>query len=149
MKIEMAGARFAIGAKAVRRGGGWGVDVRVVATSINEQGHQVLAPKHGALSFAGTVERAGQKERFNDQREGDATEGIEPHKKLVIDRVWPSGLKVKPLAAGETLDLQVGLWGFGDDAASTRPVNEFFEVKLVAHKHGKPAPKVTPPASAE
>lgn len=149
LKIEIAGVRFSARAHAVRRGRGWGVSVRVVARSSDGQTHQLLSPKRGPLSFAGRVERAGHNERFSDQRQGHATQSLEAHKKVALERVWPSGSKVKPLGAGQTLDLQVGLWGFGDDASSLRPIKEFFEVKAVAGRRGKPTLKIAPPASAE
>jgi len=51
------------------------------------------------------------------------------------------------LAMGETLDMEVALWGFGESKEDRRPVKQFFHVKMKVDK-GKPKAIVEPPASA-
>ncbi len=48
---------------------------------------------------------------------------------------------------GETLDMEVALWGLGNTAEDRRPVKQFFHVKMKVDK-GKPKATVEPPASA-
>jgi hypothetical protein len=50
------------------------------------------------------------------------------------------------LAIGETLDMEVALWGLGESAEDRRPVKQFFHVKMKVDK-GKPKAVVEPPAS--
>jgi hypothetical protein len=51
------------------------------------------------------------------------------------------------LAIGETLDLEVALWGLGETSQDRRPVKQFFHVKMKVEK-GKPKAIAEPPASA-
>ena len=51
------------------------------------------------------------------------------------------------LAMGETLDMEVALWGLGDTTEDRRPVKQFFHVKMKVDK-GKPKATVEPPESA-
>jgi hypothetical protein len=48
---------------------------------------------------------------------------------------------------GETLDMEVALWGLGETAEDRRPVKQFFHVKMKVDK-GKPRAVAEPPSSA-
>lgn len=146
--VEMAGVLFRINAKAVRRGAGWGVKVMVTAKSKDEQAHVLLSPKHGPLAFSAKVDRGGKVDKLGDARKGDKMQTVDPDKPLTLSRTWPGG-GARPVTAGQSLDLQVGLWGLGPDAHSQRPVRRFFEVKMVLGKGKKPQAVVSPPASAQ
>lgn len=146
--VEMTGVLFRIKAKAVRRGGGWGVKVTVKAKSKDKKSHVLLSPKGGPLAFSAKVDRGGKVEELGDKREGDKLQTLDAGKALELSRTWPPA-GTKPVRAGQSLELQVGLWGLGADADSQRPVRRFFEVKMVAGKgHAKPPAVVSPPASA-
>ncbi len=148
LEVEMTGVLFRIKAKAVRRGGGWGVTATVKVKSKDGKIHVLLSPKGGPLAFSAKVDRGGKVEELGDKREGDKLETVDEGKPLELSRTWPPA-GTKPITAGQSLDLQVGLWGLGADAASQRPVRQFFEVKMVAGKgHAKPPAVVSPPASA-
>jgi hypothetical protein len=45
---------------------------------------------------------------------------------------------MKPLAMGDELEIMVGIWGLGTDAASRRPLKKFCKVTL---KVDKPKPR--------
>ena len=149
LEVEITGVVFRIKAKAVRRGGGWGVKATVKAKSKDGKSHVLLSPKGGPLALSAKVDRGGKVEQIGDKREGDKLETLDEGKPLELTRTWPPA-GTKPIKAGQSLDLQVGLWGLGADADSQRPVRRFFEVKLVAGKgHAKPPAVVSPPASAK
>ena len=144
LEISVAGVQFVATASAIRVGGGWGVKVKAKAIAKDGKPHRLLTPKHGALAFAGSVERGGQPQRFGDKREGDETKSIE-EKQVELSRDWPGDSGEKPLKAGDKLTLDVGLWGLGEeDPESGRPVKQFFVVKMTVGK-GKPDALVQPP----
>ena len=148
LKITVAGVKFVASTVAEQAGGGWGVKVNVEATSDDGKPHSLTKPKAGPLAFAGSVMRKGKSEaeHFGDERTGDGEQAISGDKPLKISRTWP--IKgVHALAIGDALDLQVALWGLGNDADSRRPVKQFFHVRLQVDK-GKPKAIVEPPASA-
>ncbi len=145
--VEMTGVEFRTRAKAVRRGAGWGVKVSVEAKSKDGQSHVLLAPAHGPLAFSVKVDRGGKVEEVGDTRKGDKLETVDQGKPLKLSRTWPD-TGTRPVTRGQSLDLQVGLWGLGADADSQRPVRQFVEVKMVVGK-GKPQAVVSPPASAK
>jgi hypothetical protein len=147
LEVEVAGVRFHTGVKPVQMGGGWGVRVSATAKSKDGRTHSLSSPKRGPIALAGNIKRRGQTERFSDQREGDDEQTIEATTPLEISREWPAKGE-KPLRDGDELDLEVGLWGLGDDAASRRPVRDFFRVRMVVGKK-KPQPVVMPPPTGK
>lgn len=147
--VEVTGVEFRINAKAVRRGAGWGVKATVQAKSKDGSPHVLLGPEHGPLAFSAKVDCGGKVEELGDTRNGNKFESVDAGKPLELSRTWPDK-GVKPVTRGQSLDLQVGLWGLGADADSQRPVRQFFEVKMVVGKgHAKPQAVVSPPASAK
>jgi hypothetical protein len=140
LKVQINGAEFRPKAEAVKVNGRWGVKLTVEATTTQEK--VLLSPKKGPLAFGGTVDR-GSPSKFGDTREGGSDMTLSPGKPLTFSRTWPDADQ-KGLAPGEKLELHVGLWGLGTDAASRRPVNRFFVVKMVADRVGA-QPLLQPP----
>jgi len=148
LKITVAGVKFVASASAVQVGAGWGAKVSLEATAEDDKPHTLMSPKAGPIAFAGTILRKGKSEpeHFGDERDGDGEQAVTSDKALKLSRTWPpKGVKV--LAIGDTLDLQVALWGLGADKDSRRPVKQFCHVKLEVGK-GKPRALIEPPASA-
>jgi hypothetical protein len=148
LKISVAGMKFLASSIAEQSGGGWGVKVNLDASTDDGKSHFLSKPKAGPLAFAGSVTRKGkaEPEHFGDERAGDGQEAVEGDKPLKISRTWP--IKgVRALAIGDTLDLQVALWGLGTSADSLRPLKQFFHVRVQFTK-GKAKAIVEPPASA-
>lgn len=146
LKVDVSGVRFLATATPVRVGDGWGVKVKVSASVTDKSSHKLLSPKNGPLAFAGKVDRAGKVEQLGDERAGDDEKAL-TEKGIEFTREWPGKTGAKPLTAGQTLELQVGLWGVGADSLSLRPLRQFCLVKMVAGKQ-KPQAVVSPPSSA-
>ncbi len=147
LKIEVAGVRFLASAQAKQVGQGWGAKVTVKAEATDGKEHVLLNPKNGPLAFAAAVLKKGstEAERIGDQREGEGELTI-GSSSTSFSRDFPAkGGRV--LAIGETLDLEVALWGLGETTADRRPLKQFFHVKMKVDK-GKPKAIVEPPASA-
>ena len=147
LKIEVSGVRFLASAEAKQIAQGWGAKVTIKAEATDGKEHVLLNPKNGPIAFAGAVFKKGstEAERIPDSRDGDGEVklGSSPN---TFSREFPSkGGRV--LAMGETLDLEVALWGLGDSSEARRPVKQFFHVKMKVDK-GKPKAIVEPPASA-
>lgn len=148
LKIEVSGVRFLAAAEAKQIGQGWGAKVTVKAEVLDSKEHVLLSPKAGPIAFAAAVFKKGssEAERIGDEREGEGELKISPGSPTSFSREFPKkGGRV--LAIGETLDLEVALWGLGETAADRRPVKQFFHVKMKVDK-GKPKAIVEPPASA-
>jgi hypothetical protein len=148
LEVEVEGVRFMPKATAIKSGNGWGVRVTVAAKVLDQDAHSLLDPKNGPLAFAGSVDRGGEVLRIGDQRDGEGEILIASGENVSFTREWPGKGGDKPLAAGQTLTLEVGLWGLGPDADQRRPVRDFFQVKMRAGDKGKPVPVVAPPPSA-
>jgi len=145
LKISVAGVRFAVSASAVQVASGWGVKLNVVASATDGKPHSLSSPKAGPLAFAGSVLRKGQSEAepFGDERAGDGEQGIFGDDPTKFSRTWPAkGVRV--LGAGDSLELQVALWGLGSDKESRRPVKKFCHVRMQVEK-GKPRAIIEPP----
>lgn len=149
LEVEISGVLFRVRARAVRRGAGWGVKATVKVKSKDRQRHVLLGSAGGPLAFSANVDRGGQVETTDDTRKGKKLEVVDEGKPLTLSRSWPDKGK-KALGAGQSLVLQVGLWGLGADADSGRPVRRFFQVKMVVGKgRAKPQAVVSPPGSAK
>jgi hypothetical protein len=135
---ELDGVVLEPKALPVRVGKGWGVKLVVAARATDDREHHLLNPSQGPLMVAEQIERGGKKEVVPDERKGDG--------ELTLDR---SGTHLerelrKPIAAGESLTLYVGLWGLGTSADDRKPIKKLFVVKMVGGAH-KPEPVVTAP----
>ena len=145
LKISVAGVRFAVSASAVQVASGWGVKLNVVASAVDGKPHSLSSPKAGPLAFAGAVLRSGKSEPepFGDERAGDGEQSIFGDDATKFSRTWPAkGVRV--LGAGDSLDLQVALWGLGSEKDERRPVKKFCHVRMLVGK-GKPRAIVEPP----
>ena len=98
------------------------------------------------VMLGGKVDRGGKVEQLGDERAGEE-EKVISEKGIEFTREWPGKTGHKPLAAGQSLELQVGIWGVGQNSTELRPVRQFCLVKMTAGKR-TPAPVVMPPASA-
>lgn len=147
LRVKVAGVAFTPTAEAVKVAGGWGIKVRVEAKSDDEATHSLLAPKAAEVAFAGHIRRAGgaDAESFSDRRDGDRELEVTPNKSAKLQRAWPPAGGPKPLAVGDELELQIGIWGLGADAGSRRPVGKLCRVEVKFDKE-RPRVKVTPPA---
>ena len=67
-------------------------------------------------------------------------------KGIEFTREWP-GKAGKALAAGQSLELQVGIWGVGQNSTELRPVRQFCLVKMKAGNK-TPQPVLMPPGTA-
>jgi hypothetical protein len=147
LKISVAGVKFTVIAAATQVASGWGVKLSVVASAVDGKPHSLSNPKSGPLAFAGTVQRKGQgePEHFGDERSGDGELGVFGDDPTKFSRTWPvKGTRV--LGAGDSLDLQVAVWGLGLEKEERRPVKQFCHVRMVVEK-GKPRAIVEPPPS--
>lgn len=145
LKIEVDGVRFMAKAEPVRTPAGFHVRVTLSATA--SENRSLLAPKNGPLAFAGAVKRAGKAEleQFGDERQGEGDEPLGAGTTVKLNREWPPK-GVRPLGNGDTLELDVGLWGLGTGPSDRRAVKQFARVKAsVDQWKGKAS--IAPPPS--
>lgn len=147
LKVDVAGVRFLVTAAAKQVAQGWGAKISVKAEPTDGKEHVLLNPKNGPIAFAAAVFKKGSEaERIPDGREGEGELPIAPGAPVTFSRDFPNkGGRV--LAIGETLDMEVALWGLGSSSDDRRPVKQFVHVKMKVEK-GKPKAIVEPPASA-
>lgn len=148
LKVEVAGVRFLVSAGAKQIAQGWGVKISVKAEVTDGKEHVLLSGKNGPIAFAAAVFKKGssEAERIGDARDGDGELKLGPAAPSSFSRDFPNkGGRV--LAIGETLDMEVALWGLGTSADDRRPVKQFVHVKMKVDK-GKPKALVEPPPSA-
>lgn len=145
LEVETNGVRFRPSVKAVKSGGGWGIKLSVETEVVDGETHVLLAPEAGIFAFAREITRKGKEpERFWDERKGDAETMVKPDEKGSFERAWPGTTGDKPLAKGDKVKIEVGLWGLGNDKKSRRPVKKFLIVSLNADK-ANPSAVVLPP----
>ena len=119
----------------------------VIATASDGKPHSLANPKTGPLAFAGSVQRKGESEpeHFGDERAGDGDTPIFGDDPTKFNRTWPvKGTRV--LGIGDSLDLQIALWGLGVEKDPRRPVKQFCHVRIQVEK-GMPRAVVEPPKS--
>ncbi|MFZ5889890.1 MAG: hypothetical protein ACOY0T_02390 [Myxococcota bacterium] len=145
MRVELEGVSFAPKAEAAKIGSGYGIKLKVDVRAKDGKSHSLLAPTNAEVAFAGSVKRKdGDPEKFGDKREGDREIVLKGDKAVHLTRSWPPPNGPKPIAQGDELELMVGIWGLGEDAASRRPLKKFCKVTLKFEKD-KPKVSVTPP----
>lgn len=148
LKVEVAGVRFLVAAEAKQIAQGWGAKISVKAEATDGKQHVLLSPKNGPIAFAAAVFKKGstEAERIPDSREGEGELSVGASQ-VSFSREFPNkGGRV--LAIGETLDMEVALWGLGEGKDDRRPVKQFVHVKMKVDK-GKPKAVVEPPSSAK
>lgn len=128
--VEIDGMRFEPVAKPVRYRGGWAVEISVSATATDERTHSLLTPENGPLTFYAEVQKGGNIETFGDQRDGEDDTFVTPGDTTELSRQFPSKGS-PPMWGGQSLTLQVGLWGLGAEDSERRPVKKLFLVKMV------------------
>lgn len=145
LRVEISGVKFVPKVETVRTPAGFGVKVMVSATA--NEARTLLAPKNGALAFAGSIKRAkkSEPETFGDEREGDGDQPLGAGTSVKLSREWPGKLKVPALSNGDVLELDVGLWGLGTSASDRRAVKQFFHVKAKVDKWKGSARVEVPP----
>ena len=146
LRVEILGVKFVPKVDTVRTPAGFGVKVTVNATA--SESRSLLAPKNGALAFAGVVKRAGkgEPEAFGDEREGDGEQPLGAGTTVKLTREWPGKLKVRPLSNGDVLELDIALWGLGTSATDRRAVKQFVRVKAKVEQWKASARIEVPPA---
>jgi hypothetical protein len=143
--IEADGVHFRPEAKVVReKGGSYSIQLVLNVESFDGRRYWVDKASKGPLSIAGKVEDGkGKISRFDDRRGETSEEGVMSEAPRRFEQRWPGQGQPK-LRAGQTVTLEVGLWGVRAESERERPVRRLFVVKLVA---GDRAPAViTPPA---
>ena len=144
MRVELDGVVFAPKAESVKLAGGYGLKLKVDVRAKDGKEHSLLAPKNAEVAFAGSVRRKeGEPEKFGDKREGDREIVLKGEKPVHLTRSWPNAGQ-KPIANGDELELMVGIWGVGENAAARRPLKKFCKVTLKFEKD-KPRVVVTTP----
>ncbi len=149
LKVEAAGVRFLVSAEAKQIAQGWGAKISVKAESMDGKSHSLLSPKNGPIAFAAAVFKKGstEAERIPDSREGEGELSISAGSPATFSREFPNkGGRV--LAIGETLDMEVALWGLGETKDDRRPLKQFVHVRMKVEK-GKPKAIVEPPSTAK
>lgn len=146
LRVEILGVKFVPKVDTVRTPAGFGVKVTVNATA--SENRSLLAPKNGALAFAGVVKRAGKSEpeAFGDEREGDGEQPLGAGTTVKVTREWPGKLKVRPLSNGDVLELDLALWGLGTSATDRRAVKQFLRVKAKVEQWKASARIEVPPS---
>lgn len=142
--IEIDGIHLRPEAKPFKdKGGAYGIELVVNAESFDGRQYWVNKPGEGPLSIAGKVEaKAGKVERFVDQRTGNGEEVVMDGNPRRFAQRWPGRGQPK-LWPGQSVTLEVGLWGVRAESERERPVRRLFVVKMVA---GAKSPAViTPP----
>ena len=147
LRVEILGVKFVPKAEAVKTPAGIGLKLTLEATT--SEARSLLAPEHGPLAFAGAIKRKGKSEpeAFGDARKGEGEVLLTPDKPTKLVREWP-GPKGGGLGNGDVLELDVGLWGLGANAAERRPVKQFLRVKVVV-ENWKGRARVEPPPSVK
>lgn len=145
--IEVGGIHLRPVAKGFRDAkGNYGVDLQLTAESFDDRHYWLSKPEEGPLSIAGRIEGPrGKRQRFGDERRGDQEEVVRSGAPRQFKQRWPGKGQPK-LRPGETLSLEVGLWGLHADAERERPVRRLFEVKLFG---GQPPQAVVSPPTLD
>jgi hypothetical protein len=143
--IEVNGIHMRPSVKVARdAGGAYTLELTLNAESFDGRQYWMSQPDEGPFSIAGKIEsKGGKPQRFGDERTGPVAEDVvtsgEPKR---WKQRWPGKGQPK-LRSGQTLTLEVGLWGVRSDSEQPRAVRRLFEVKLLATSH--PDPVITPP----
>ncbi len=142
--IELDGFHLRPEAKPFKdKNGAYGIDLVVTAESFDERQYWVKKPGEGPLSIAGKVEaKDGKSTRFADERKGDGEELVRPGNPRRFRQRWPGRGQPK-LWWGQSVTLEIGLWGVRVEADRERPVRRLFVVKMAGGNH--PQAVITPP----
>jgi hypothetical protein len=145
--VEVDGMRLEPLAKAVRVGSGWGIRLTLRGTVRDDRRHNLLVTQNGPIAFAGVVARGGTSSRFGDKRLGEEDRELSAGTTFEYSRDWPGTSGEKPLKAGESIEMDVGLWGIGESPQSRRPLALLVLRMNVGSK--EPTPVLSPPDTAQ
>lgn len=142
--IELDGVHLRPEAKPFKdKNGAYGIELVLRAESFDGRQYWLNKPDEGPLSIAGKIEsKDGKSTRFSDERAGGNDEVITEGAARTFRQRWPGRGQPK-LWWGQTVTLEIGLWGVRTEAARERPVQRLFVVKMVAGN--KPVAVITPP----
>ncbi len=142
--IELDGLHLRPEAKATKdKNGAYDIEIVVHAESFDGRQYWVKQPKEGPLSLAGKIEdKSGKATRFSDERKGDAEQVVLAGEPRHFRQRWPGKGQPK-LWWGQTVTLEVGLWGVRTESERERPVRRLFVVKMLGGN--SPQPVLTPP----
>lgn len=146
LTIEVDGLHFKPSVRSTRhRNGTYSLKIELRAESFDGRVYWIRGDNEGPLSIAGSIKtaRGTKKARFSDRRRGGELRQLEESEPLVFRQTWP-GADQPHLRRGETLTLEVGLWGTRAEEERERPVRRLFTVEFLAQKGEKPA--ISPPA---
>ncbi len=126
LRVEVEGVSFIPKAELVKKGKTWTLRVRVETRAKAGVSRTLLTPQGADIAIAGSIQRtgSGSTEKFVDHRNGDRETVVQGDKPIALSRVWPAANGPKPLNEGDEVDLMVGLWGFGPDSGSMRPLTK-------------------------
>jgi hypothetical protein len=142
--IELDGLHFRPEVKPFKdKQGAYGVELLLTAESFDGRQYWIDAPRTGPLSVAGKIKaKDGKSSRFSDEHEASQEQAILPSQAHRFRQRWPGPGQPK-LWSGQTVTLEIGLWGVRTDSGRERPVRRLFVVEMLA---GNPArPVISPP----
>jgi hypothetical protein len=144
LTVDLGGLTLKPKAKAVKReNGSYGVEIEVEAESKDGQRYWIQSPSNRPLAIAGEVlARAGEAQRFTDERKGDGELTIGNSAMRTFRQSWPAKGQPK-VWGGQKATLEVGLWGVRGEDERDRPVKRLFIVKLSAS--ARPTALIMPP----
>lgn len=142
--IELDGIHLRPVAKPFKdKNGAYGIELTLKADSFDGRQYWLSKPAEGPLSIAGKIEsKGGKSTRFSDQRTGAEEEVVMEGASRTFRQRWPGRGQPK-LWWGQTVTLEIGLWGVRAESNRQRPVQRLFVVKMVAGN--KPLAVITPP----
>jgi hypothetical protein len=142
--IELDGVHLRPEAKPFKeKSGAYGIELVLHAESFDGRQYWLNKPLEGPLSIAGKIEsKDGKAARFSDERSGASEEVVTEGAPRSFRQRWPGRGQPK-LWWGQTVTLEIGLWGVRTEADRERPVRRLFVVKMVAGN--KPVAVITPP----
>lgn len=142
--IEIDGIHLRPVAKPFKdKGGAYGVELTLEAESFDGRQYWLKTPSEGPLALAGKIEKKdGASSRFADERAGDGERVVMGGAPERFRQRWPGNGQPK-LRSGQTVTLEVGLWGLRVESGRERPVRRLFVVKMVAGNRAQAV--ITPP----
>lgn len=137
--VEAEGVRFLVGATPIAVKGKWGVRVLVEATSADGKVH-AISNVTDLLSFGGTIDALDGGEAGGGFGEGGSHgEKVEipPGKPVKFSRDYPGKNDWDPIAPGQVLRLDVGLWSLSSpEEKKTWPAWSLVTVELSVPRKG-------------
>ncbi|MCH2110427.1 MAG: hypothetical protein MK135_13980 [Polyangiaceae bacterium] len=129
LRVEIGEAEFIPRAQVKRVGPGWGLELQVESVAYEDV--YLYSASAGPLAFAARVDG----EIAVDKKGTGSEILVTPEASQTFSRTWPASGN-SPLMPGESLELRVGLWGFGFSSESRRPVRKFCVIKMTATESG-------------